>query len=83
MRDFAYYIDEAGKAEKRSNGLWQCVNAYIRGVLIRCKEEGKTLKDAAEILKKSGRKKKGEPSSMSNLRGAARQIEHNEDLVLI
>ena len=82
MRDFAYYIEEAGKAEKRSNGLWQCVNAYIRGVLIRCKEEGKTLKDAAEILKKSGRKK-GEPVSMSNLRGAARQIERDEDLVLI
>ena len=83
MRDFAYYIEEAGKAEKRSNGLWQCANSYIRGVLFRCQFEGKTLRDAVSILKKSGRKKKGEPVSMGNLRVAARQIENNEDLVLI
>jgi hypothetical protein len=84
IRGFDYYIDAASKAEQRSNLLWQCVNAYIRGVLQQCQKDGKTLIDAVEIIRKSaGPKKKNEPTSMMNLRIAARQIETGQDLVLI
>ncbi len=84
QRDFDYYIGEATKAEQRSGLLWKCVNAYIRGVLQQCQQDGKSLLDAAEIIRKSaGPEKKNEPTSMINLRAAARQIKAGEALVLI
>jgi len=83
-RDIDYYIGKASEAEKRSNGLWICANAYIRGVLERAKGNGMTLLDVAAILERSaGRKSKNEPVSIGSLRAAARQIRDGEELVLL
>jgi len=83
-RDIDYYIGKASEAEKRSNGLWMCVNAYIRGVLERAKADGMPLSVAASILERSaGRKAKNEPVSIDSLRAAARQIRAGEEMVLL
>jgi hypothetical protein len=83
-KDFDYYIGEAKKAEERSKEMWLCANSYIRGVLERCKQEGKTLQQAADIMDKSaGKKKDNTITSLGNLRTAARQIRAGEKLVLL
>ena len=59
MRDFDYYIKAASEAKNRSSLMWKMANAYIVGVLEKCKREKKTLQEAAAILKKSAGRQKG------------------------
>lgn len=55
----------------RSHGLWQPINQHILNVL----RSGKTPDEMAlELRRIAGRKKKGEPVCLGNLRTAARQI---------
>lgn len=81
----SHYIEQAWAAEKRSHGLWQSVNQFVAVSLDEGRDEGRSLDEIAAILDEaSGPEKKGEPVSLCNLRGAARQIRRREkDLVLL
>ena len=83
-RDYDYYIEAAGQAERVSNGLWRAINQCIRSVLETQQKKGTPLKKVPAILEFiAGEEHKGEPISVCNLRSAAQAIRAGKDMVLL
>ena len=83
-RDYDYYIEAAGQAERVSIGLWKAINQCIRSVLETQRKKGTPLKKVPAILEFiAGPKPEFKNPEIHNLRVAAKAIRAGKDMVLL